>query len=113
MSDNLLFNLFFVPVIFLAVAFILPQCKQIGPVGYRTPRSMKNQENWDYSQKLSGQLLLIFGLILLLVNALFYFAILPSIYFNLTEMILIGGGLLSVILYTEYRLYCFEKSNKI
>ncbi|MGG5599440.1 SdpI family protein [Myroides sp. DF42-4-2] len=113
MSDNLLFNHFFTPVIFLAIAFILPQCKQIGPVGYRTPRSMKNQENWDYSQKLSGQLLLIFGLTLLLVNTLFYFAILPSMYFTLVEMILIGGGLLSIILYTEYRLYRFEKSSKI
>lgn len=109
MSENLIFNHFFAPLIFLAVAFILPQCKRIGPVGYRTPRSMKNQANWDFSQKLSGQLLLFLGITLLLVNTLFYFAILPSAYFNLAEMIVIGGGLLSVILYTEYRLYQFEK----
>lgn len=109
MSDPLIFNHFFAPIIFLAVAFILPQCKNIGLVGYRTPRSMKNQENWDFAQKLSGQLLLFFGLVLLLVNVLFYFAILPSPYFSLIEMILIGGGLLSVIFYTEYRLYQFEK----
>ncbi|WHT38084.1 SdpI family protein [Myroides sp. mNGS23_01] len=109
MSNPTLFHYFFLPIIFIFVGWLTPQYKNIGPVGYRTPRSMKNQENWDFSQQLSGRLLLIFGLTLLLVNALFYFAILPSIYFNLTEMILIGGGLLSVILYTEYRLYRFEK----
>ncbi|MGS4345297.1 SdpI family protein [Myroides odoratus] len=109
MSDNLLFNLFFVPVIFLAVAFILPQCKQIGPVGYRTPRSMKNQENWDYSQKLSGQLLLIFGLMLLLINLLFYFALLPEVNYPMVEKVFIGGGLLALIIYVEFRLYQVEK----
>jgi len=108
MSDNLLFNLFFVPVLFLAVAFILPKCKHIGPVGYRTPRSMKNQNNWDFAQKLSGRLLFLFAVVLLFINALFYFALLPS-YHALVEMIVIGSGLLLVILYTEYRLYRFEK----
>lgn len=30
--------------------------------GYRTPRSMKNQENWDFAQKYAGQLMLSWGL---------------------------------------------------
>ena len=109
MFTNLLFQHFFMPLVILVVACILPQCKNIGPVGYRTPRSMKNQENWDFAQKLSGRLLLIFGLILLLLNVLFYFALLPEVNYPMVEKVFIGGGLLALIIYVEFRLYQVEK----
>ena len=70
---------------------------------------MKNQENWDFSQKLSGRLMLSLGILILFINVLFYFTILPPIYYQPTEMIFIGGGSILVILYTEIRLYQFEK----
>ena len=109
MSDTSLFYFFFLPVLFILLGFLLPQCKNIGPVGYRTPRSMKNQENWDFSQKLSGRLMFSLGILMLINNLLFYFAILPHTYYQPTEMIFVAGGSILVILYTEIRLYQFEK----
>jgi uncharacterized membrane protein len=109
MSEPTLFHYFFLPIIFIFVGWLTPKCKDIGPIGYRTPRSMKNQENWDFSQKLSGKLMLILGSIILIVNLLFYIDIFPQTNFQLTEMVLIGGGVLLVILITEIRLYQFEK----
>lgn len=109
MSTPTLFHYFFVPILYIFVGWLIPKCKDIGPIGYRTPRSMKNQENWDFSQKLSGKLMLILGSIILIVNLLFYADIFPQTNFQLTEMTLIVGGALLVILITEIRLYQFEK----
>lgn len=36
--------------------------------GYRTKKSMKNTENWNFAQKLSSKLFLICGIILLLTG---------------------------------------------
>lgn len=109
MSDSL-FPYFFLPVIYIFVGLLTPKCKHIGPVGYRTPRSMKNQKNWDFAQKLSGKYMLILGSVILLINVLFYFAIFPLAHFQLWNMIAITGGTLLVIAYTELRLYQFEKN---
>lgn len=110
MSNPTLFHYFFLPIIFIFVGWLTPQCKNIGPIGYRTPRSMKNQENWDFSQQLSGKLMLLLGSMILLINLLFYLDILPPTHFQLVDMILIGGGILLVILITEIRLYLFDKN---
>ena len=110
MSDNTLLQYFFLPVIYLVIGLLIPQCKNIGPVGYRTPRSMKNQENWDFSQKLSGQLLFRLGILMLIINTLFYFSVLPLSYFKQSEITLIAGGSILIIIYTEMRLYRFEKN---
>ncbi|MGG5506167.1 MULTISPECIES: SdpI family protein [unclassified Myroides] len=109
MSDNTLLPYFLLPAIYLIIGIVMPYCKHIGPVGYRTPRSMKNQENWDFAQKLSGRLMLSLGMLMLASNLLFYFAIFPHTYYQPTEMIFVAGGSILVILYTEIRLYLFEK----
>ena len=36
--------------------------------GYRTTRSMKNQEQWDFSQKYSAKLLILCGVFLILTS---------------------------------------------
>lgn len=100
---------FILPFLFIALGFILPQCKTIGPIGYRTPRSMKNQENWDLAQKLSGTAMLIVGGALLVNSFLFYFSILPSFNFKHTEGATLGIGVVLVIIWVEYRLYHFDK----
>ncbi|WP_413513832.1 SdpI family protein [Myroides odoratus] len=102
---------FILPFIFIALGFILPQYKTIGPVGYRTPRSMKNQTNWDLAQKLSGTAILLLGGILLVNSLLFYFSIVPSSNFKPVEGTTLGIGVLLVIIWVEYRLYRFDKRN--
>ncbi|EHQ41932.1 SdpI family protein [Myroides odoratus] len=109
MSTPTLFHYFFVPILYIFVGWLITKCKDIGLIGYRTPRSMKNQENWDFSQKLSGKLLLILGSLAFAINLLFYFAVLPQTYYTSTEVFFILGGTILVIFYTELRLYQFEK----
>lgn len=42
-------------------------------MGYRTTRSMKSKEAWDFANKYSGKLMFICGLILLILSALVIF----------------------------------------
>lgn len=41
--------------------------------GYRTKTSMKNQSNWDFSQKLASRLFMICGIVLIITGSLFSF----------------------------------------
>ncbi|TAH42216.1 MAG: SdpI family protein [Bacteroidetes bacterium] len=62
-----------VGLIYLLVAFIMKKRPpgQINRVyGYRTPRSMKNQENWDEGNRYSTKLLFRFGYSMLLLSVL-------------------------------------------
>jgi uncharacterized membrane protein len=52
-------------VVGLFLRFMTPGINRF--CGYRTKTSMANQENWDYSQKYSGNLFAKFGLALLLI----------------------------------------------
>jgi len=70
--------LFIVGFVFAVAAFItlkFPPKKINSLYGYRTSRSMKNQENWDLAQRFSSQLMLKQGLILLLLA--FILTVLP------------------------------------
>ena len=71
--------------------------------GYRTNNSMANQANWDYSQKYSGRLFLIFGTALLIICVIIEYAELnvDNIAGNLTVGILILGSAITSIVLTE------------
>lgn len=67
------FTLFLLPVLITVVGlimFIRPPKKINLIVGYRTSKSMKDQESWDFANKYSGKLLIIFGCILLIISCL-------------------------------------------
>ena len=60
------------PVIMIVVGIIMmkrPPKKINAFVGYRTSRSMDNQESWNFANKHSGKLMIMFGII----------AIIPSV----------------------------------
>jgi uncharacterized membrane protein len=66
---------YILPIIILVVfsaggliLYFFPPKKINSIYGYRTPRSMKNQSNWDFAQKLGGKFMLIFGFIIFLVQ---------------------------------------------
>lgn len=69
--DNPLFLIgILVGPVFLLAGYILLRWppKNINSLyGYRTPRSMKNQTNWDYAQRYSARLLMLAGLFFLLI----------------------------------------------
>jgi uncharacterized membrane protein len=50
------------------ILYFFPPKKINSIYGYRTPRSIKNQSNWDFAQKLGGKFMLIFGFIIFLIQ---------------------------------------------
>jgi len=57
--------------------------------GYRTPRSMKNKEAWDFAQKYSSKKMIKYGVILILISLLGIFN-----FFSPRQGIFIGLGLI-------------------
>lgn len=69
--ENLLFTSFLSGIIFMITGFVMFKFppKNINMLyGYRTTRSMKNQEQWDFSQKYSAKLLIFCGVFLILTS---------------------------------------------
>ncbi|RSD29009.1 SdpI family protein [Mesobacillus subterraneus] len=77
MNEGVLFGvLIFIPGIIL---FLFPP-KEINYIyGYRTPRSMRNKENWEKANKYSSRLMIIFGLIIVVISLVFKSTILNLI----------------------------------
>ncbi|KJD36528.1 hypothetical protein PW52_02425 [Tamlana sedimentorum] len=76
---NLSFHnpLFFIPLvsglIFISTGFVMlkfPPKKINGLYGYRTSSSMKNQERWDFSQKLASIEMIKLGAVLTLTSVI-------------------------------------------
>jgi len=66
-----------IPVIFIVLGFVFWKHppKEINHVsGWRTEQSMKNQETWDFANRLGGKCFLILGVIELLIALIFLFA---------------------------------------
>lgn len=69
--ENLLFTSFLSGIIFIITGFVMFKFppKNINMLyGYRTTRSMKNQEQWGFSQKYSAKLLILCGVFLILTS---------------------------------------------
>lgn len=69
--ENLLFTSFLSGIIFMITGFVMFKFppKNINMLyGYRTTRSMKNQEQWDFSQKYSAKILMFCGVFLILTS---------------------------------------------
>lgn len=74
LQDNSLFNIcFLVGLIFIITGLIMlyfPPKKINSLYGYRTIRSMKNQERWDFAQNLSAKEMMKLGTFLMLTSLL-------------------------------------------
>lgn len=78
--------------------------------GYRTKRSMKNQQNWDYAQKYSARKMIETGIVLQLIAAISIFFDIPGGYKILVELILIAGGILRMTVKVEQSLRRYEQT---
>jgi uncharacterized membrane protein len=99
--------LFIVGFVFALAAFItlkFPPKKINSIYGYRTSRSMKNQENWDLAQRFSSQLMLKQGLIMFVMA--FILAVLPisAEVSTLISMLLLVTSVINLFVQTEKRL---------
>lgn len=118
---EVLFNPLFITlgscgVIFIVMGYFMSknQPKEInGLYGYRTPRSMKNQKIWDYSQVYSAKVMMKYGGYFLLLCLPGYFMdIAPEIATGLGLLILLIGVAL-MIFQVEGQLKKWESKNKV
>ena len=68
----MLYTSYICPLIFLVVGIVFwmyPPKKINGLYGYRTTRSRKSQEAWDFAQRYSAKLMTVLGLVALIVAA--------------------------------------------
>jgi len=86
----MLYTLFIIPILILLVGYLMFRCppKKINWfIGYRTLKSMKNQEDWKFANQYCGKIWIITGVIMLVITvvlfALFYLNVI-----NYTENIL-------------------------
>jgi uncharacterized membrane protein len=99
--------LFIVGFVFALAAFItlkFPPKKINSIYGYRTSRSMKNQENWDLAQRFSSQLMLKQGLIMLATAFLLEVLPIPMEVATLISMLLLVISVIILFVQTEKRL---------
>ena len=107
---NLLENTIGFLYLILAVFFFITQIlvrrfppKGInGVYGYRTKRSMKNQESWDFAQAHANEMMRWMAFVFLAISALFYYFDI-SFYNDLYIMISLFVILLGVMVYQTER----------
>lgn len=105
--ENLLFPSFLSGIIFIITGFIMlkfPPKKINMLYGYRTNRSMKNQEQWDFSQKYSAKLLMLCGLFLTLISNISLLITLNNKAKLFISLALIIGSVIFLLFKTENEL---------
>ena len=101
------FPLFIVGFVFALAAFItlkFPPKKINSIYGYRTSRSMKNQENWDLAQRFSSQLMLKQGLFMLVLALILAVLPIPMEAATLISLLLLLTSVINLFVQTEKRL---------
>jgi uncharacterized membrane protein len=101
-----------IPVIFIVLGIIFwkhPPKKINYVSGWRTARAMKNQETWDFANRLGGKCFLILGVIELLATLIFLLATLnidpDTVSLYIVLIVLIQTAFLAiVIIYVEREL---------
>ena len=93
--------------VFAVAAFItlkFPPKKINSIYGYRTSRSMKNQENWDLAQSFSSQLMLKQGLFMLVLALILAVLPIPIEVATLISLLLLLTSVINLFVQTEKRL---------
>ncbi|ACU58534.1 SdpI family protein [Chitinophaga pinensis] len=105
--SSLLISPFLTGIVFVLAALISKQFppKKINPVyGYRTRKSMENEENWQLANQYSNSVMLKAGLGLMLLGLILsFFAFNQAIMGVLTAVSALAGGIV-IFLFTEKQL---------
>ncbi len=83
----------------LLLRFIPPGINKF--YGYRTNASMANQENWDFSQRYSGRLFAVFGLVLFLIAVFIEYSEInvdTNVGKATVGVLILGSGILGIVL---------------
>ena len=71
----MLYTLFIIPMLILLIGYFMykyPPKKINWFIGYRTRKSMKNEEDWKFANRYCGKLWIITGLIMLVVTLMVF-----------------------------------------
>ena len=99
--------LFLVGLAFSIAAFItmkFPPKKINGVYGYRTPRSMKSQENWDIAQRYSSRLMLKQGVVMLAIGGMLIALPIPDEVSAVISIALLVVSVIVLFVQTEKKL---------
>ena len=94
------------------IFYFRPPGKINGLYGYRTPRSMKNPENWNYANKVAPKYMLISTHVALAISLIYFFIVKDSFSFTATFLpinFLYCFSLICIIPVVETKLRKFEK----
>lgn len=95
------------------IMYFFPPKKINGWYGYRTGKSMENQEIWDYAQKYGAKALMILGLIYFAIDALFLFLFLKYEWIlDDFAMPILLITVFAMIVFVENRLKRFKKTKE-
>ncbi len=106
MNESAVFPLI-LGLILILVGIIFVYCPPKGInylYGYRTFKSMKNEENWNVAQKLSSRYLLVLGIVILVFGVLVYFNNWNETSTAIITFILLVGGILIQFYLIEKRM---------
>lgn len=101
-----------VSILFIVFGFILMKYppKSINSMyGYRTPFSMKNQDTWDISQKHSGLLMLLLGVINGIFGIVSIVQPMPATNEKIQLLFSLAGSLVIIIIEETYLRKIFNK----
>lgn len=104
MLEKLLLSPNLIGLIFIVVGLIqmiFPPKKINSLYGYRTPRSMKNIEVWNFAQKLSAKLLIALGSILILFGIFSLIIGIEDSIINIIGMVMMIVLLVILMIYME------------
>lgn len=92
------------------IMLIFPPKKINSLYGYRTPRSMKNIDNWNFAQKFSAKLMMIGGFVTLSIGIFETIFDMDEEVINLSGLIILILFAVILIIITEIKIKKFEKS---
>ncbi|MFS4492957.1 SdpI family protein [Maribacter sp. 2308TA10-17] len=110
-----LFAAFSIPAIFLIAAFLW---KKFPPktishfYGYRTRRTMSNQDIWDYANQIGPKMFLTLGLVLLIITVLGYLIFSQKVILIVIFAMLIGIGVGMFWCETQLNKYFDKNGNR-
>lgn len=87
------------------IQMIFPPKKINSLYGYRTPRSMKDIEVWNFAQKLSSKILILIGFVLTLFGMI-------ALIFGLQEVLINSIGIVLMILFAIILFFYMESAIK-
>ena len=94
-----LISILIIPIIILPLSLIMIKFRSINYIfGYRTTRSMKNENTWVYANTLSGKLLAFGSLAFIVLDVIFMLIMLKKSE-NLLSALLLPVGFAPILLY--------------